>query len=240
MRRGEYPDDWDDRRKRVLERDDYECQECGATDTILQVHHLTPISEGGSHNLNNLQAICRSCHADEHPKKVTISTALEENRRLRMKYSSSSGTRVRELDPYALEMHEGIQYLVGHDYYRDELRHFRPTRIEWVELTEETFSPPPDFDGSVYLSKQLQSREAQSGCFIATAAYGTPHADEIDVLREFRDDVLLQSRLGSAFVRAYYRYSPAIASWICKSERRQRMTRRLVIRPALRLVKSLE
>ena len=60
MRTGEYPDDWDERRKQVLERDGYECQEYGATDTTLHVHHLTPISEGGSHNLSNLETLCEN------------------------------------------------------------------------------------------------------------------------------------------------------------------------------------
>jgi Predicted transcriptional regulator len=75
-----------------------------------------------------------------------------------MKYRSGSGTRVREMDPYALEMHEGIQYLVGHDYFRGEIRHFRPTRIQWVETTDSKFAPPSRFDAEVYLSRNLQSR----------------------------------------------------------------------------------
>jgi hypothetical protein len=46
---------------------------------------------------------------------------------------------------------------------------------------------------------------AYFGCFIATAAYGTPDAEQIDVLREFRDAVLLKNMSGSLFVALYYR-----------------------------------
>ena len=240
MRTGDYPDNWEDRRKRVLERDDYECQECGATDTTLQVHHITPISEGGSHSLDNLKTICRSCHASEHPQKITLTTALAENQRIRMKYHSGSGTRVREVDPYALEMHEGIQYLVGHDYFRDELRHFRPTRIQWVETTDTKFDPPSDFNATAYLSRNLQSREGKTECFIATAAYRTSQEPEIDQLRAFRDDVLLQHIIGRLFVSLYYRCSPPVAEWISQKEWRRQVIRNMVIRPSLRFVSLCE
>jgi len=51
-------------------------------------------------------------------------------------------------------------------------------------------------------------------CFIATAAYGTPMAEEIQVLREFRDEYLLTNPLGEALVDVYYQVSPAIAEFI--------------------------
>jgi len=51
-------------------------------------------------------------------------------------------------------------------------------------------------------------------CFIATAAYGTPMAQEIEVLREFRDVYLLTNPLGQAFVDFYYRVSPPMAEFI--------------------------
>jgi nitrous oxidase accessory protein NosD len=53
-----------------------------------------------------------------------------------------------------------------------------------------------------------------SWCFIATAAYGTDTARELDILREFRDEVLLPNSLGTAFVSFYYRTSPPIADFV--------------------------
>jgi uncharacterized repeat protein (TIGR02543 family) len=51
-------------------------------------------------------------------------------------------------------------------------------------------------------------------CFIATAAYGTPMAEEIQILREFRDEYLLTNPAGQAMVDFYYRVSPPMAEFI--------------------------
>ena len=58
---------------------------------------------------------------------------------------------------------------------------------------------------------------SSSTCFIATAAYGTPMAAEIDTLRAVRDMYLLNNVAGSAFVDTYYRLSPAVADKVAES-----------------------
>ena len=53
------------------------------------------------------------------------------------------------------------------------------------------------------------------GCLVATAAYGTEMAPQVQMLREMRDGVLLETRQGASFMAsfsaAYYSFSPAVA-----------------------------
>ncbi|MFU8795731.1 MAG: CFI-box-CTERM domain-containing protein [Dehalococcoidia bacterium] len=73
-------------------------------------------------------------------------------------------------------------------------------------------------------------------CFIATAAYGSNTAQEIDVLREFRDSVMLSNRLGTGFVAIYYRTSPAAAGFISRHEGLRTLVRVTLIDPIVRIL----
>ena len=56
-----------------------------------------------------------------------------------------------------------------------------------------------------------------NGCLIATAAYGSELSPQVQLLREIRDDTLLQTESGTAFMNTfnqiYYSFSPTIADW---------------------------
>jgi hypothetical protein len=54
------------------------------------------------------------------------------------------------------------------------------------------------------------------GCFIATAAFGSYDDRYVWVLRDFRDQVLLEHDSGRSFVEWYYAHSPGAASWIAE------------------------
>ena len=60
-----------------------------------------------------------------------------------------------------------------------------------------------------------ESSEEGGGCLIATATYGSELAPQVQMLREIRDNQLLQTESGSAFMSGfnelYYTFSPTIA-----------------------------
>jgi hypothetical protein len=51
------------------------------------------------------------------------------------------------------------------------------------------------------------------GCFIATAAFGSPMEEQVKILRDFRDRFLLTNSVGKVFVDIYYACSPFIADF---------------------------
>jgi hypothetical protein len=73
-------------------------------------------------------------------------------------------------------------------------------------------------------------------CFIATAAYGTETASQLDILRDFRDQALLENALGSRFVEAYYRVSPPVADFIAKSDFLRAVVRGALVDPVVNLL----
>lgn len=65
-----YPSNWNSIRKRVLRRDNYQCTKCGTDDDQMHVHHITPVSDGGSHEPRNLRTLCHSCHESVHGHRI--------------------------------------------------------------------------------------------------------------------------------------------------------------------------
>lgn len=61
-----YPEDWPRIRQEVLSRDGHRCGNCGSNHNLM-VHHIVPLSKGGSNSLSNLRTLCEDCHKKLHP-----------------------------------------------------------------------------------------------------------------------------------------------------------------------------
>jgi len=91
---------------------------------------------------------------------------------------------------------------------------------------------------TLQFTTDTSSLPPSEGCFIATAAYGTPTTEQIDVLREFRDIVLLESTAGSQFVALYYQLSPPVADFISGSSFLRTLVRELLVDPIVWVVEA--
>jgi hypothetical protein len=78
-----------------------------------------------------------------------------------------------------------------------------------------------------------------SPCFVATAAYGTPMADEIGALRRFRDRHLRTSSVGPAMVAAYQSVGPVLAEAI-RDHEDARAVVRAMLAPIVALARWLD
>jgi len=74
-------------------------------------------------------------------------------------------------------------------------------------------------------------------CFIATAAYGSPLAQEVVILQSFRDKYLSQNSIGEKFIQAYYRSSPYLARQISQNNVLKLLTR-FLLTPIILLIKK--
>jgi hypothetical protein len=65
--------------------------------------------------------------------------------------------------------------------------------------------------------EEQQQQSNGGGCLIATAAFGSEMAPQVQFLRELRDNTVLQTESGTSFMAGfnqfYYSFSPAIADY---------------------------
>ena len=95
-----------------------------------------------------------------------------------------------------------------------EKTHSEETVVEET-VVEETMVEETVVEETVVAPINPYEEEEGGGCLIATAAYGSEMAPQVQLLREIRDNQLMNTESGSAFMgafnEAYYSFSPYIA-----------------------------
>ena len=116
------------------------------------------------------------------------------------------------------DMFYTVQYtnnLESHDrqsnYYNDIVNSIEFTNIDFAKVPVGSES---DEDGYTGTSQPLEESEG-GGCLIATAAFGSEMAPQVQFLREIRDNTVMTTQSGTAFMTGfnqfYYSFSPAVA-----------------------------
>jgi len=91
---------------------------------------------------------------------------------------------------------------------------------------------------SYTFDKTIGEAGGGGSCFIATASYSSPMAEEIIVLKRFRDDILMKTTPGKGFVNLYYAISPPIADFIRNKPGLKAMVRE-VLKPLVEISKEI-
>ena len=157
---------------------------------------------------------------------------------------SEEGTQIKGNDAYHLkaighfENREGIEMNIGFStllikvddmfytvQYTNNLEsHDRQSEyfddiVNSIEFSNIDFAKVPtgaDSDEEGY-SGTLQNEEEGGGCLIATAAFGSEMAPQVQFLREIRDNTVMNTQSGATFMTGfnqfYYSFSPYVADY---------------------------
>ena len=135
----------------------------------------------------------------ESPGKVTISVS-----------NGDVATVLGDTDSGEFTIyHDDYNFMEGTMLIANHINDY--TLKEWTDVS--TFSK----NGSTEYAKETTSVKTGNGggCLIATAAYGSEMAPQVQLLREIRDNQLMNTESGSAFMSSfnelYYTFSPTIA-----------------------------
>jgi predicted DNA-binding transcriptional regulator YafY len=131
---------------------------------------------------------------------VQLSGAAQARLRVRMHYRSPRGAETeRAFDPYGLAHRSGRWYAVGMCHLRKGVRSFRLDRVRAVQLLEETFTRPQDFDALAHLTQSLATMPRAHTVEVLLATdlevarrYLSP---TVGVLEWSADEVLLRAQI---------------------------------------------
>ncbi|WP_299292741.1 peptidylprolyl isomerase [Nitrosopumilus sp.] len=127
-------------------------------------------------------------------------------------YFSSNGENVnvkfKEVMFYDSEKFYTLSYANGLDDYNSQLPQFEDTISTFAILSDDII-PVDNLD--------TEEPDENGGCLIATATFGSELAPQVQQLRELRDNTLLSTASGTAFMtgfnQIYYSFSPSIADY---------------------------
>lgn len=118
----------EDRKNEVIKRNGNQCDKCGSR-IHLHLHHIKPLSKGGSNKISNLKLLCEDCHLKTHGRKefsgefsssetafakrvANIRYAIKNDKQIKFGYKKPSYTSyiMRTVKP---------ANLINMDHYRD-------------------------------------------------------------------------------------------------------------------------
>ncbi|MBR0156619.1 MAG: hypothetical protein IJM20_03750 [Clostridia bacterium] len=103
-------------------------------------------------------------------------------------------------------------------WYNHSITTVKVSKVELIYMDETTETIPGSMIANIEGLKK-------SGCYVATAVYGSYNCPQVWTLRRYRDYGLAQTRRGRAFIKTYYAISPTLVKWFGNTEWFKKMWR---------------
>ncbi len=167
---------------------------------------------------NTVVILCLACGKEFCPGEGNV-VELYESSQADIAGNFSSIPSLHEINKKIIKFCSVGSHLEAVKYYKDTMGCSLKTAKEYV-----------------YTLAAKHGVAKQKGCFIATACYGNFDAQEVLILRRFRDHTLMKTLHGKTLVYVYYLVSPFLANVISHSFFLKKIVLRFLLKP---LVKKL-
>jgi len=129
-----------------------------------------------------------------------------------------------------------IDYIHELNPYDKETIEELSKKYEAVDMSLRKDFPTTSYFDETQDNATMPQDEKKSGCYVATAVYGSYNCPEVWTLRRFRDNTLDETWYGRAFIKTYYAISPTLVKWFGETNWFKKMWRK----PLDKMVASLQ
>ena len=228
------------------------CSTCGPSKQYYKFRSILPKQqdqEADSIQVLSLLAVVDSSHLLPSDKEELLTVAKEDDLQLSMRQRSI------KIDKYIATSNDPIQIEAEKKEAKKLRRKYYFLKYQGTQESIRNKSDDSDRIVSIVLLSLVVSLlgffavrglvrgiedawdETTSNCYIATACYGDYDADEVMVLRAFRDNILKKYFLGKAFIRVYYTLSPPVAKYLSKASGLNRIVRIVFLDPLVKIIR---
>lgn len=151
---------------------------------------------------------------DKEKSKEQVALVKQMSKDLMLMFNSSVTKAVTGNGQYG-DTYEAASLPITKPLYKDVCEKFIDSLEHIIRDYPETKTElEPCLNAHKVKAPTLES----SGCYVATAVYGSYDCPQVWTLRRFRDYTLAETWYGRAFIRTYYAISPIIVKWFGHTE----------------------
>ena len=154
---------------------------------------------------------------DDNLAEIIIPRTLLRGDDLTFMITSTSTSVMQEGEPSSITL-QVIPTIIHYDSQNVfTTLEFNGTGTHYLTISESSYQNVQEVYNSNDEIKESLDESTGGGCLIATAAYGSEMAPQVQFLREIRDGKIMATESGTAFMTGfnqfYYSFSPAVADY---------------------------